>query len=215
MENYKEKDIAYFSHARTEIEALLPTSPSCRVLEIGCSGGHTLSWLKTTKRCGWAAGVEPYAELDSSTRPHIDAFWKIDIEKQLPDLPPESVDLLLCLDVLEHLIDPWETVRRLDRLVTPGGTIIISLPNLRNYHVVFDLLFQGKFEYADAGILDRTHLRFFTRQSGVALAEAAGARVTQVIGTETQRWQKKLLVKLGLGDLLARQFIMRAEKPVS
>lgn len=213
MDDYKQKDTAYFSHARTEIAPLLPNAPSCRVLEIGCSGGHTLSWLKTTQRCAWAAGVEPYAELDASTRPHIDAFWKMDIEKQLPELPPESVDLLLCLDVLEHLVDPWETVRRLDHLLKPGGTIIISLPNLRNYHVVLDLLLRGRFDYADAGILDRTHLRFFTRRSGVALAETAGARVTQVIGTETRRWQKKLLVKLGLGDLLARQFIMRAEKP--
>lgn len=215
MEHYIGKDQAYFSHARTEIEPLLPATAdhSCRVLEIGCSGGHTLHWLKSTGRCGWAAGVEPYAELNPSLQ-NIDAIWKMDIEKELPDIPAASLDLLLCLDVLEHLVDPWETVRRLDHLVKPGGTIIVSVPNLRNYHVVLDLLLKGSFEYADAGILDRTHLRFFTRKSAIALAETSGARVTCVIGTETNRWQKKLLVKMGVGDLLAKQFILSAKKAI-
>jgi len=215
MEHYTTKDSAYFSHARTEIAPLLPatTGASCRALEIGCSGGHTLHWLKSTGRCSWVAGVEPYAELNPSLQ-GIDVFCKMDIEKELPDIPAASLDLLLCLDVLEHLVDPWETMRRLDPLVKPGGTVIISVPNLRNYHVVLDLLFKGRFEYTDAGILDRTHLRFFTRASAVALAEAAGASVTQTIGTETSRWQKKLLVKLGFGDLLAKQFILGARKPL-
>jgi len=185
------------------------------VLEIGCSGGHTLQWLKNSGRCAWAAGVEPFAELDPAAALTIDAFWKINIENQLPEIPAESLDLLLCLDVLEHLIDPWATVRRLDPFIKPGGNIIISVPNLRNYHVLTDLAFRGKFEYADAGILDRTHLRFFTRKSAIALAECSGALVTHVKGTETTRWQKRLLTMLGIGDLLARQFMVVALKPLS
>jgi hypothetical protein len=78
-----------------------------------------------------------------------------------------------------------------------------------------DLAFKGKFEYSESGIMDRTHLRFFTRSSAVALAESSGARVTQVIGTETSRWQKRLMSRLGLGDLLAKQFILAAAKPAA
>jgi hypothetical protein len=77
-----------------------------------------------------------------------------------------------------------------------------------------DLAFKGKFEYTESGIMDRTHLRFFTRASATALAQASGARVTQVQGTETNRWQKRLMSRLGLGDLLAKQFILAATKPV-
>lgn len=214
MNLYDQKDSNYFSHARTEIEPLLPprNGQPLRALEIGCAGGHTLDWLKKTGHCHWVAGVEPYAELNAGIT-SIDRFFKLDIEKQFPDLPPGSLDLILCLDVLEHLINPWETIRRLDALLKPGGQWIISVPNVRNYHIVFDLAFRGSFRYADAGILDRTHLRFFTRTSAIELAEAAGARVTQVIGSEMQRWQKRLLSAIGLGDLLAKQFILSARKP--
>jgi 2-polyprenyl-3-methyl-5-hydroxy-6-metoxy-1,4-benzoquinol methylase len=211
---YANKSLAYFTRARTEIEPLLPVNAAqnLRVLEIGCSEGHTLEWLKKTGRCAWAAGVEPYAELRADPG-SIDAFFKIDIEKELPPIAAASVDLILCLDVLEHLVDPWETVRRLDAMLKPGGLWIISVPNLRNYHIVMDLAFKGKFEYSESGILDRTHLRFFTRDSAVALAQSSGATVTQVVGTETTRWQKRLLNALGLGELIAKQHIVAARKP--
>jgi 2-polyprenyl-3-methyl-5-hydroxy-6-metoxy-1,4-benzoquinol methylase len=210
---YSEKDAGYFSGARTDIAPLLTQKGPrpLRVLEIGCSEGHTLEWLKRTGYCIWAAGVEPYAEL-RATPGAVDQFFKLDIEKTLPDLEPASVDLILCLDVLEHLVNPWESVRRLDALLKPGGQWIISVPNVRNYHILFDLAFKGRFRYAESGTLDRTHLRFFTRESVIELAECAGAKVTKVIGTETDRWQKRLLCGLGLEDLLAKQFLLLAQK---
>lgn len=211
---YAEKSLAYFTRARTEIEPLLPrdTAQTQRVLEIGCSEGHTLEWLKSSGRSKWTAGVEPFAAVDADAR-GIDRFFKIDIEKELPSIENESVDVVLCLDVLEHLVDPWATLRRVDTLLKPGGLWIISVPNIRNYHVLIDLAFKGKFEYSESGILDRTHLRFFTKDSAVAMAESTGAAVTQVIGTETTRWQKRLLNALGLGELIAKQHIVAAHKP--
>jgi SAM-dependent methyltransferase len=214
MNLYTDKDGDYFSHARTDIEPLLPKASGLplRALEIGCSGGHTLAWLKQAGYCNWVAGVEPYAELAIGGG-IIDQFFKLDIEKELPAIAEGSIDLLLCLDVLEHLVNPWETMRRLDRLLKRGGTLIVSVPNLRNYHIIADLAFRGQFTYTDSGTLDRTHLRFFTRSSAMELTQAAGAKVTTVIGTETARWQKHLLTRLGLGDLLAKQFLLAARKP--
>lgn len=211
---YDEKTHEYFSRARIEIAPLLPESSDrpLRVLEIGCSEGHTLEWLKKTGYSTWTAGVEPYAELRVSPGA-VDRFFKLDIEKELPELPPSSIDLILCLDVLEHLINPWETLRRLDPLLKPGGHWIVSVPNIRNYHILVDLAFKGKFKYAESGILDRTHLRFFTRSSAIELIEASGAKAGKVLGTETHRWQKRLLARLGLGDLLAKQFVIAARKP--
>lgn len=211
---YADKSLAYFTRARTEIEPLLPrdAAQTQRVLEIGCSEGHTLEWLKKSGRSTWTAGVEPFAEVHADARA-IDAFFKLDIEKELPLVAAESVDVVLCLDVLEHLVDPWATLRRLDTLLKPGGLWIISVPNIRNYHILMDLAFKGKFEYSESGILDRTHLRFFTRDSAIAMAECTGAVVTQVMGTETTRWQKRLLNTLGLGELIAKQHIVAAKKP--
>lgn len=210
---YTDKTVGYFSRARTDIAPLLPADPaqSLRILEIGCSEGHTLEWLKKSGHCSWAAGVEPYAEL-RATPGAVDQFFKLDIEETLPDLPPASVDLILCLDVLEHLVNPWETVRKLDALLKPGGQWIISVPNIRNYHILVDLAFKGQFRYAESGTLDRTHLRFFTRESIIELVESTGAKVTQVIGTETERWQKRLLCAMGFEDLLAKQFLLLAQK---
>jgi len=211
---YSEKSDTYFSRARTDIAPLLPShpTPTLRVLEIGCAEGHTLEWLKQTGHCNWTAGVKRYATLRTSPG-SVDQFFQIDIEQSMPDIPPESIDMILCLDVLEHLVNPWETLRRLDNLLKPGGLWIVSVPNLRNYHILLDLAFKGRFDYTESGILDRTHLRFFTRSSAIEMMESTGAKVTQILGTETARWQKRLLAVLGLGDLLAKQFILKAIKP--
>ena len=210
---YTEKTADYFSKARTEIAPLLPNHENnpLRILEIGCSEGHTLEWLKNSGRCNWAAGVEPYAQLRAAPG-IVDRFFKLDIEEALPDLAPASVDVILCLDVLEHLVDPWQTLKRLDMLLKPGGTWIISVPNIRYYHVVLDLLFKGRFDYTDEGILDRTHLRFFTRFSATQLAEITGAKVQKILLPGAKRWQKRLLTQIGLGDLLAKQLILQAIK---
>lgn len=210
---YAEKNADYFSHARTEIEPLLPKEKGLplRGLEVGCAGGDTLAWLKKAGYCNWVAGVEPYAELGANAN-NIDQFFKLDIEKTFPNIAPESIDMILCLDVLEHLINPWQTIRKLDPLLKHGGQLIISVPNIRNYHVLTDLAFRGKFSYSESGILDRTHLRFFTRATAIELAEFAGAKVTTVIGTDTNRWQKRLLRGLGLGDLITKQFLLTARK---
>lgn len=211
---YDEKNSTYFSCARTEITPLLGKSNglNLRVLEIGCSEGHTLEWLKKSGYCSWTAGVELYADLHPDIQ-SIDKFYKIDIEKELPDIPLGTIDLILCLDVLEHLVNPWEAVRKIDRLLKPGGQLIISVPNVQNYHVISDLVFRGSFEYTESGIMDRTHLRFFTRRTAIELAESAGATVTDIIGAEYFRWQKRLLSALGLGNFLAKQFLIAATKP--
>lgn len=213
MSLYKDKPEDYFAHARLEIEPLLGLRKGtpCRALEIGCAEGHTIEWLKRAGYCSWVAGVEPYAQRHPDNQ-SIDQFEQLDIESRLPDVPPASLDLILCLDVLEHLNNPWDTMHRLATLLKPGGRWIISVPNIRNYRILMDLAFRGRFRYADAGILDRTHLRFFTRESLVEMVEATGSRTETLIGADTSRWQKRLLAALGLGDLLAKQLLLSATK---
>lgn len=214
MNLYSNKPLSYFSRARTEIAPLLGDSstPTRRVLEVGCAQGFTLDWLKKSGYCDWTAGVEPFAKLHDEVT-SIDQFESLDIEAELPKIPLASLDLILCLDVLEHLHDPWRVVKQLDGFLKPGGRWIISVPNIRNYRVVFDLLFRGQFKYSEAGILDRTHLRFFTRSTLVELIESTGAKIEGIVDTEPKRWHKRLIAAVGMGDLLTKQFLLSATKP--
>jgi SAM-dependent methyltransferase len=90
------------------------------------------------------------------------------------ELPSDKFDLILALDVLEHLVDPWLVVRRLHSFMKPGGVLIASIPNVGHYSASVRLFLLGKWNYAGEGLLDRTHLRFFTRQSAIDLLTCSG-----------------------------------------
>ncbi|MCI0351146.1 MAG: class I SAM-dependent methyltransferase, partial [Acidobacteriales bacterium] len=128
------------------------------------------------------------------------------------DLPNiGSPDLLLFLDVLEHLPNPEKLLRHLTAKLAPGGTVIVSLPNIAHLSVSIPLLVWGRFNYADAGILDRTHLRFFVRESAVALMNGAGLRVDKIIESSRGDLKSRLLNWLTFGLLherLAAQYIL-------
>lgn len=213
---YEDKKAWYYSFVRKDIEPLLPASAG-RVLEIGCGGGGTLSWLKETKRAQWTAGIELSTEAAEIARGRVDEVLCGDADELLAQFPAGSFDLILCLDVLEHLVDPWATLSKLHDLLRPGGRIISSLPNIRHHSIVLPLLFSGRWEYRDAGILDRTHLRFFSRQGIAALMTRAGLREVRALPTYTWgSWDKwKDLSSFGLlRGLLAFQYLVLAERPL-
>ena len=174
MNSYSEKPVQYFGYARKEIEVLLPVVLN-RALEVGCGSGATLRWLSETKGISNTVGIEISPVAAQLAKEQVQEVYCMNFEC---DAMPANVgvfDLVLCLDVLEHMVDPWAAVSRLvsDHL-EPGGTIIISLPNVRHYSVVFPLLTKGVWQYEDAGLLDRTHLRFFTRSSAMELLSGLG-----------------------------------------
>jgi len=88
-----------------------------------------------------------------------------------------NFDYVICGDVLEHLKDPYKVMQRISKWLKPGGKILVCLPNVRNYRLLNDLVFHGKWEYVAAGILDKTHLRFFTRSSCRQMVEEAAFKV--------------------------------------
>ena len=83
---------------------------------------------------------------------------------ELEDATPEY-DCLLFPDVLEHLVDPWAALRRFSKYVKPSGVVVASIPNVRNIALLYRLIVQGTWDYEASGLLDRGHLRFFTRKS--------------------------------------------------
>ncbi|ACA60194.1 class I SAM-dependent methyltransferase [Candidatus Desulforudis audaxviator] len=173
---YKEKLQAYFQNARRELVDLFPLGTE-RVLEIGCGNGATGHLAKSLGRSQFYAGVEISCSAAADAQRVLDAVHVGDIESYITQLPyPESYfDLLLFGDVLEYLIDPWGVLKDLCFYLKCGGTVIASIPNVRHVKVLLPLLFQGKFEYQEEGILDRGHLRFFTKRSIYQLLGSSGA----------------------------------------
>lgn len=208
---YETKIDDYFSAARKEILELMPIF-SDRVLEIGCGAGQTLELIKNRKLCEKTVGIELFEQAAENARTRVDDVYNLDIEKD--ELPSElgQFDLILMLDVLEHLVDPWTVLRRIQSIhLKPGGKMIISLPNARHFTCVMPLLLNGDFNYQERGILDKTHLRFFTRKSGTKMLHDAGLSIEKVKCTSLDKsLNSGKLNALTLGifsEFLTSQFI--------
>lgn len=210
------KPTEYYANVRRDILPLLG-GPYGKALEIGCGAGGTLRHLRDTGLCAWVGGVEPTAAADEAAG-HLDQTWHAPVEDLLAAGALPQADLILCLDVLEHLVNPWQVLRQLAALLPPGGTLIASIPNIRHYKVSLPLVLEGRWEYQDSGIMDSTHLRFFTRASAQALFAQAGLVVADLRGNANLKpWKNKwILNKLSGGrleDLYTVQFLIRAQKP--
>jgi trans-aconitate methyltransferase len=153
-----------------------------RVLDLGCFCGGTGRWLKQRFPGCQVVGIEMLAEAaalaaEAYDRVLIGTLEQVDFSQN--DLAPGSFDAIVAADVLEHLFNPWQALQRLRPLLAPGGVLYVSLPNVRNLRVLADLA-RGHFDYAGAGILDVTHIRFFTRKTAVQLLEQTGFVVEDV-----------------------------------
>lgn len=210
---YDDKDSDYFSLVRRDIAGLLPAKVG-NVLEVGCGSGATLRWLKEAGLARSTTGIELSAVAAAQAAQHCDRLFRGDADEALGKLRDERFDTVLCLDVLEHLMDPWATLTSVQALVKPGGTLIVSLPNVRHHSVVLPLLFRGRWEYQCAGIMDRTHLRFFTRDAATRMLEDSGFDVVGVrLG---YRWvgRDRLIDTLTAGalrGLMAHQWLFAAQ----
>jgi 2-polyprenyl-3-methyl-5-hydroxy-6-metoxy-1,4-benzoquinol methylase len=195
----------YFSSVRTEIGPLLPDSIG-NVLEIGCATGGTMAWLKATKHVSYAAGVELMEAAAQKARTVFDAVEFGPIDEVSLDFPVSRFDMILALDVLEHLPNPDRTLDRLMAHLSPGGLLITSIPNVGNFSVAWPLFFRGDWNYADEGALDRTHLRFFSRQSAIALIEGAGLKIERI---ETTKRYPNLFHPFGFRGKTAKWYSQR------
>ncbi|HEX9194350.1 MAG TPA: class I SAM-dependent methyltransferase [Burkholderiales bacterium] len=173
----RELDPSYYANARREIEPLLPSAIDS-VLEIGCGEGNTLLWLRESKAATVCRGVEIVREAADRARQKGLDVRVADVERE--GVPfAEQFQIVLCLDLLEHLRDPWATLRRIGGSIRPEGWLIASIPNIAHFSILSDLMFRDDWSYSEAGILDRTHFRFFTRRTARQLLSGAGLEVVR------------------------------------
>jgi 2-polyprenyl-3-methyl-5-hydroxy-6-metoxy-1,4-benzoquinol methylase len=212
---YNQKDGQYFSHARSDILSLIPDSAS-RIFEVGCGDGATLRMLQRLFKPSFVGGIDIAWQAVEALRPHANLALQGNIEyMELPD-EVRDIDVILCLDVLEHLLDPWTVVKRLHERLSERGVIIACIPNIRYHRVSLPLLFHGKWELENAGILDRTHLRFFVKKTAIELMTSSGLHLHAVRPTGLGRGRKAHVlnaVTFGVFEnILAYQYLVRAGK---
>jgi len=122
---------------------------------------------------GWlVTGIEPYSKDAAVARERGIQVLEMGIEEALDEVEAKF-DAVVLGDVLEHVADPWTQLSRIRCLCRPDARVVISVPNVAHIFVRAQLM-TGRFEYQDRGILDRTHLRFFTRRTAIDLVQEAG-----------------------------------------
>jgi 2-polyprenyl-3-methyl-5-hydroxy-6-metoxy-1,4-benzoquinol methylase len=167
-------DPTYSSIQRSEVVALLdphPPDTPLRVLELGCACGATLLEIKNRYPNAELYGIELNEGAVAIGRQFADVR---PMNAELPlDYPEQFFDYVITADVLEHLVDPWRVVANIRPHLKDGGNVIASIPNIMHVSVMRDLL-NGRFRYQEAGILDKTHLRFFTLTEIDSLFAGAG-----------------------------------------
>ena len=165
----------YYQNVRAEMIPFVPAGART-ILDVGC--GEGLFGAKLKERPGrliW--GVESDGRAAEEARSRLDRVVVGDVMSLLPDLPVGFFDAMVFNDVLEHLVDPFSLLACIKRHLRPGGVVVSSIPNIRFYPTLFNLVVRRRWEYEESGILDLTHLRFFTSASIRAMYGRLGYEV--------------------------------------
>ena len=205
----------YYETARTGLLDLLDTAPGC-VLEIGCGGGANLSELKRRYPACRTVGVELQPEAAAVALRHhaVDEVRSGDIlDAAAVDFADASFDVIVMSHVLEHFSEPARVIARALPWLAPQGRLLVALPNVRHVSVLLELFWRGDFRYRDAGILDATHLRFFTRKSALRFFQHNGLQVDKAV-PDIDGAKSRLLHGLSLGlasdfAAFAHNFLLR------
>jgi len=171
----------YYNRANPDLLRRIPLAAQ-RVLEVGCGAGALAAAYRKRNPLVHYTGIESHPRAAESARRACNIVIVGDIEhprtlEVLDDsITGDRFDVLVLGDVLEHLRDPWSTLKKLAERLTPESVCVVCIPNVGHWSVVAGLL-RGEWRYQDEGLLDRTHLRFFTLDSATALFRGAGLTV--------------------------------------
>lgn len=197
-EYYEIKDASYYEQVRHDVIGMIPKGAR-RVLEVGCSTGATLAHAKKTLGLEEVVGIEPFPSAAATAAERLDRVIVGDIEAMdALDYPERYFDCIICADVLEHLRDPWATLRMLRRYLSDDGVLIASIPNFRHIVAIVRIV-RDRFEYEEHGLFDQTHLRFFTLHTMRRMFEDTGFSVDRIETNRSDSMIFKLARVLSLG----------------
>ncbi|GIX57042.1 MULTISPECIES: glycosyltransferase [Bacillus cereus group] len=211
----------YSTYIRNEIIDLMdaPKDKKINVLEVGCACGGTLLKIKNIYKNADLFGIE-FNEKAASFSSQFANVKAENIENEVLDYPAEFFDYIILADVIEHLFNPWEVMRNLRKYLKKDGQILLSIPNVMHYSLLREVI-NGKWTYTDSGLLDRTHIRFFTLDEiNKMLIEAEYKDIeygmNQIPKTKQDEEFIEALVSLGTQELKgqyeAYQYLVKASK---
>jgi 2-polyprenyl-3-methyl-5-hydroxy-6-metoxy-1,4-benzoquinol methylase len=165
---------------RPDIERLIDSNTKS-VLDVGCSIGKLGGAIKK-KTGAYVIGIEISEKMGKIAKLHLDDVFIGDATNILlgDKLKKHTFDTIIFADILEHIIDPWTTLKSATQLLTKDGYIIVSIPNVRFIATIFNLIFKGSWPYRTRGIHDKTHLRFFTFNNINNMFNKAGLKIIKI-----------------------------------
>lgn len=218
----RERRRGAYENPRPEVQPLVPRSAR-RLLDLGCSSGSLGAALKD-RQDATVVGVEMDPAYAAQAEARLDEVLVGDAERLLADGTAGALgpyDCVVAADVLEHLRDPWSALRLACGLLGPGGTAVISVPNVRYWETFFQLAVRGTWPRRDEGIFDRTHLRWFTLRDARALMAEAGL---ELVGVSPQYrlkpsdWRSarggRVFARTPLRELFVFQWVLAGVRPV-
>lgn len=209
-------EIGYFHNQRPEMLKYIPENAQ-RILEVGCGEGPFCSALSRSDREIW--GVEMNSKAAEKATEVCNFVLVGDFNAIYDQLPKNHFDCVIFNDVLEHMYAPWDTIQLVKSLLSPTGVLVSSIPNFRYIsNLITEVLFEGEFRYKpEGGILDDTHIRFFTTKSIRRMFREQGYEVLTHEGLRScKSWKEKLFIALTFGflkDARYKQFATVA-KPI-
>lgn len=180
MNDSNSKPPGYYDGTRKDMLKYIPRNTKTS-LEIGCGSGEFSSLLKQRFNAEtWA--IEINEEVGSKAAKKLDNVIIGNAAGSLGKIPDSRFDCIILFDVLEHLNDPESLLSALKAKLTTNGVIVASIPNIRYYRVFMQLVMHGNWDYKDQGVLDRTHLRFFTYKSIIKMFDRLNYQILQIEG---------------------------------
>ena len=213
-----EKPAKYFRDVRWDIINSVAYGEN-RVLEIGCGVGNTGLELKKSRKASVVWGIEINSQIAEEASLKLDKVISADIETlELSEKFEEAYfDYIIAADVLEHLFNPWNLIKELKKYLKKDGFIVASLPNVRYWEVFKFLLVNKSWKYSSDGVLDWTHLRFFTKTDIINMFVDNGFEVKFI--RPKFRFNKKnvhnifnYLTLFLMQDFLTRQYVIKVKK---
>ncbi|MDR1809421.1 MAG: class I SAM-dependent methyltransferase [Prevotella sp.] len=171
----------YFSYERKELIRFIPDTIE-KTLDVGCGSGVFSRNLKKISGNVETWGIEIVEQYAKIAEQYLDHVLTGPIDRFYDKLPDAYYDCIFFNDVLEHLVEPEECLKRLKTKLKAGKTVIASIPNIRHINILLDLLFKKDWRYTESGIMDRTHLRFFTQKSIIRMFDTCGYKIERIEG---------------------------------
>ena len=209
LDDLQVKPDDYFIKTRPETLEFIPQSAE-RILEVGCATGLFGAQLKRRSDIEvW--GIEYDTESAEKAREKLDMVLAGDILQLSDHLPDSYFDCVVFNDVLEHLVDPFTVLQKVKGKLVKKGLVVCSIPNIRFFYTLKNFVFNKQWKYEDAGIMDKTHLRFFTENSIVDMFDSLGYTIVELKGINGIRsWKFSLFNALSMGYLSDTRFLQFA-----